>query len=126
MSDQPPVNIPRVARITGRTRMAPYVIGFGVLGTVVFASLASGRNDREEVSSALPPLKATTVSAPVPPPLVVATETKPFVAVPMTSAQPSPPPSAQVRPQQLLRRPRPRGRRVPLQNARGLVFPLQP
>jgi alpha/beta superfamily hydrolase len=68
MNEQPPVKIPRVAGVSRRARVAPYVIGFGFLGTAVFASLASNRAEREEQASALPPLQTTTVAAPAPPP----------------------------------------------------------
>jgi type IV secretion system protein VirB10 len=95
MNEQPPVKIPRVAGVSRRARVAPYVIGFGFLGTAVFASLASNRAEREEQASALPPLQTTTVAAPAPPPAAATVETKPQVTIPFTSA---PPPSSTISP----------------------------
>ncbi len=92
MNDQPPVRIPSVGRARRRTKVAPYVIGFGILGAAVFASLASNRAERDEQTSALPPLQATTVAAPAPPPPGTTIEVKPQVMIPVTSA--SPPSSA--------------------------------
>jgi len=95
MSDQPPVKIPRVGQPRGRTAIAPYALGLGVLGTAVFASLASNRAEREEQGSALPPLRATTMTAPAPPPPVAVPVAVP-VGIPMTSVpQPAPPVAVQ-------------------------------
>ena len=95
MSDLPPVKIPSVARPKTRAKVAPYAIGLGVLGTAVFASLASNRASQEEQASALPPLRATTIAAPVPPPPAIVPVAPPIVAIPFTSApQPAPSPVA--------------------------------
>jgi len=92
MNDQPPVRIPSVAAARRRARVVPYMIGFGILGTAVFATLASNRADRDDQSSALPPLQAATVPAPAPAPPATTVEVKP--QIPMTSA---PPPSSAIR-----------------------------
>ena len=89
MSELPPVNIPRVARTTSRTRIAPFALGLGVIGTAVFASLASHRAAREEQATALPPLRTTTITAPAPPPALVATPTT-IVPIPIQSTPPIP------------------------------------
>jgi type IV secretion system protein VirB10 len=68
------------------------MIGFGILGTAVFAALASNRADRDDQSSALPPLQAATAPAPAPAPPATTVEVKP--QIPMTSA---PPPSSAIR-----------------------------
>ena len=94
MSDLPPVKIPRVAKPRTRARVAPYALGLGVLGTAVFASLASNRAEREEQASALPPLRATTIAAPAPPPPAIVPVVQVPVAIPFTSAPPPPPPVA--------------------------------
>lgn len=91
MSDQPPVKIPRVGRPRARARIAPYAIGLGALGAAVFAGLAGNRAARVEQASALPPLRATTMTAPAPaPPLAIPTAA-PTVVIPMTSPQSIPP-----------------------------------
>ena len=92
MSEIPPVKIPRVARVAGRTRIAPYALGLGVLGTAVFASLASNRTAHHDQASALPPLRTTTITAPAPPPPIVVAQTTTPVAIPV----PPPPPPAMV------------------------------
>lgn len=86
MSEQPPVKIPRVGRTQAKTKVAPFAIGLGILGSAVFAGLASNRAEREVQDSALPPLRATTVTAPTPPPAAVAPVAAPSVAIPFTSA----------------------------------------
>lgn len=92
MSDRPPIKIPRVGQPAARSRTAPYALGLGVLGTAVFAGLASNRAAREEQSSALPPLRATTMTAPAPPPPFAVPIAAPTVVIPMTSVpQPAPP-----------------------------------
>ena len=101
MSEIPPVKVPRVGRPAQRAKIAPYAIGLGVLGTAVFASLASNRAAQEEQASALPPLRATTIAAPAPPPpAIVPVVVPPPVAIPFTSVpQPAPPPApAQIQP----------------------------
>ena len=90
MSDLPPVNIPRVARSAKRSRIAPFAIGLGVIGTAVFASLASNRAARQEQASALPPLRTTTITAPAPPPPAVIAQTATSVAIPVQVAPPAP------------------------------------
>jgi type IV secretion system protein VirB10 len=70
------------------------VIGFGILGAAVFATLASNRAQRDEQLSALPPLRTATVPAPAPAPPAAIVEVKPQVVAPMTSA---PPPSSAIR-----------------------------
>ena len=90
MSELPPVNIPHVARAAKRTRIAPFALGLGVIGTAVFASLASHRSARENQASALPPLKATTITAPAPPPPAVLAQVVTPVAIPIPVAQPTP------------------------------------
>ena len=90
MSELPPVKIPRVARAPSRTRIAPFAIGLGVIGTAVFASLANHRSAREEQATALPPLRTTTITAPAPPPpAIVATQTA-IVPIPIQSTLPPP------------------------------------
>ena len=96
MSNQPPVKISRVVRIKSRAKIAPYVLGFGVMGTAVFAALASGRAEREEQATALPPLQATTIAAPAPPPPATIAETSPPAAISLTSVPPPPPPAVLV------------------------------
>jgi type IV secretory pathway VirB10-like protein len=90
MSELPPVNIPRVARAAKRTRIAPFALGLGVIGTAVCASLASHRSAREDQASALPPLKATTITAPAPPPPAIVAQVVTPVAIPMPVAPPAP------------------------------------
>jgi len=90
MSELPPVNIPRVSRAAKRTRIAPFALGLGVIGTAVFASLASNRSAREDQASALPPLKATTITAPAPPPPAIVAQVVTPVAVPIPVAPPAP------------------------------------
>ena len=90
MSELPPVNIPHVARAATRTRIAPFALGLGVVGTAVFASLASHRSAREDQASALPPLKATTITAPAPPPPAMVAQVVTPVAIPIPVAQPAP------------------------------------
>ena len=85
MSELPPVKIPRVARLRGRTRVAPYALGLGVLGTAVFAGLASNRSAREEQATALPPLRATTMTAPAPPPPALVPAAPASVTIPLVS-----------------------------------------
>ena len=98
MSELPPVNIPRVARTTSRTRIAPFALGLGVIGTAVFASLASHRAAREEQATALPPLRTTTITAPAPPPAVVAS-TASIVPIPIQSPPPPPVMAVPMQPQ---------------------------
>ena len=88
MSELPPVNIPSVARVAKRTRVAPYALGLGLLGTAVFASLASNRAARQEQATALPPLRTSTTTAPAPAPPVLVAQ----VATPVAGPVPVPPP----------------------------------
>ena len=94
MSELPPVKIPRVARSTTRTKVAPFALGLGLIGTGVFATLASHRAARQDQVSTLPPLRATTITAPAPPPpTMVAQATVPIpTGVPVAIAPPPPPP----------------------------------
>lgn len=85
MSDHPPVKIPRIGRPQAKTKVAPFAIGLGLLGSVVFAGLASNRAEREVQDSALPPLRATTTTAPAPPPAPATPVTAPTAAMPFTS-----------------------------------------
>jgi type IV secretory pathway VirB10-like protein len=88
MTELPPVKVPRVGRSAVRTRVAPFALGLGVIGTAVFASLAGHRAAQEDQATALPPLRTTTITAPAPPPpAIVATQTT-TVPVPI----PPPPP----------------------------------
>ena len=88
MTELPPVKVPRVGRSAVRTRVAPFALGLGVIGTAVFASLASHRAAQEDQATALPPLRTTTITAPAPPPpAIVATQT---TTVPVPIAPPPP------------------------------------
>jgi hypothetical protein len=101
MSELPPVNIPRVARAPSRTRIAPFAVGLGVIGTAVFASLANHRSARDEQATALPPLRTTTITAPAPPPpAIVATQTA-IVPIPIQSTLPPPVLSVPLQPQRV-------------------------
>ena len=89
MTELPPVKVPRVGRSAVRTRVAPFALGLGVIGTAVFASLASHRAAQEDQATALPPLRTTTITAPAPPPpAIVATQT---TTVPVPIPPPPPP-----------------------------------
>lgn len=85
MSELPPVKIPRVGRTQAKAKVAPFAIGLGILGSAVFAGLASNRAERVVQGSALPPLRATTVATPAPPPAAMAPVSTPTVAIPFTS-----------------------------------------
>uniref|UniRef100_UPI00286A83AA TrbI/VirB10 family protein n=1 Tax=Sphingomonas sp. TaxID=28214 RepID=UPI00286A83AA len=99
MSELPPVVIPRVGRARSRTKIAPFALGLGVIGTAVFASLASNREARQEQASALPALRTETIAAPVPPPpAIVPTIVTP---VPVPVPQPAPVAVAPFQPQRL-------------------------
>lgn len=96
MKDQPPINVPRVARVAGKARVAPFAIGLVAIGSAVFAGLASTRSAHEEEAQSLPTVKSpgeiTAVPAPlVPQPPVAA----PLADLPVTSA-PRPAPAAPV------------------------------
>ena len=95
----PPVIIPRVGRSRSRTKIAPFALGLGVIGTAVFASLASNREARQEQASALPALRTETIAAPAPPPPAIAPTTVTPVLVPIP--QPAPVAVAPFQPQQL-------------------------
>ena len=90
MTELPPVNIPRIARTSSRTKIAPFAIGLGVIGTAVFASLASHRAAREEQVSALPPLRTATITAPAPPPPALVTTPTTIVPIAIQSTPPVP------------------------------------
>ena len=90
MTELPPVKVPRVGRTAARTRVAPFAIGLGVIGTAVFASLASHRSAREDQATALPPLRATTITAPAPPPPALVATTTTITPVPIQAPQPIP------------------------------------
>jgi len=98
MSELPPVKIPRIARAGKRTKIAPFALGLGVIGTAVFASLASHRADRQEQASALPPLRTTTITAPAPPPPAVIAQATTPVAIPIQMPPPPPPVAAPYQP----------------------------
>ncbi len=93
MSEDPPVRRPQVARIAARTAKLPLALGLLVLGTAVFAKMIDSRADYEAKALALPPLRMTTIAAPIPQIAQSApTVAAPFVvqALPATVA---PPPS---------------------------------
>ncbi len=90
MTELPPVKIPRVARKASRTKIAPFALGLGVIGTAVFASLASHRAAREEQATALPPLRTTTITAPAPPPPAILATPTTIVPIPIPTTQPIP------------------------------------
>lgn len=92
MSELPPVKVPSVGRGPSRTKVAPFAVGLGLIGTAVFASLASHRAARENQAIALPPLRATTTTAPAPPPPALVAS--PPVAVPIINPPPLPAPVA--------------------------------
>ena len=99
MSDLPPVIIPRVGRSRSRTKIAPFALGLGVIGTAVFASLTSNREARQEQASALPALRTETIAAPVPPPPAIVPTTVAPVTTPLPQAAPVV--TAPLQPQQL-------------------------
>ncbi|MEO5641537.1 MAG: TrbI/VirB10 family protein [Sphingomicrobium sp.] len=99
MTELPPVNTPRVARKASRTKIAPFALGLGVIGTAVFASLASHRTARQEQASALPPLRTTTITAPAPPPAAMVANTATIVPIPIQAPPPPPVVAVPVQPQ---------------------------
>lgn len=72
MTQLPPVKIPHVARNRSHPRLAPFAFGLGVIGTAVFAGLAGHRAARQDQLAALPPLRATSTTAPAAPPPAIA------------------------------------------------------
>ena len=88
MSELPPVIIPRVGRARSRTKIAPFALGLGVIGTAVFASLVSNREARQEQAAALPALRTETIAAPVPPPPAIVPTTVNPVSSPLPPAGP--------------------------------------
>ena len=95
MSADPPVRRPQVAAplLAGkaaRRAKLPLALGLLVLGTAVFAKMVDSRSGNAASEFALPPLKATTIAAPIPQyvPAVPPVATAPFVAAPQPAARP--------------------------------------
>lgn len=94
MSSDIPVKVPRIARGPRKPRIAPYAAGLALLGTAVFASLASNRQAGEDRSLGLPLLRKTqsTATAPVEPaPNSLPIANAPFQTVPGAAPMPGMP-----------------------------------
>lgn len=83
MNEQLPVKIPRIARPKARARIVPYALGIAVIGSGVFAGLASTRTAREEQAGTLPTLARSSAVTPAPAPILV-TPPAPAAPLPVT------------------------------------------
>jgi type IV secretory pathway VirB10-like protein len=66
MQSDPPVRRPLISRPATRTAVVPLAIGLLFVGTAVFAKMVDARGDREESALGLPPVRMTSIAAPVP------------------------------------------------------------
>lgn len=93
MPNDPPVRRPRISRPISRAAAAPLVIGLLFVGTAVFAKMVDARSDQADSALGLPPLRMTSIAAPVPmakPQAVTATAFVPHGTPVLLSTTPPP------------------------------------